>query len=1382
MRVGLFLFTALFLFLLLLSGCFEEKKLFEARNDCIVLSQNSASSIPDCSSQEECFNSVEKNFFSFDQSIFSFNSNRRLHEFKNHLAASWLYFNKALKEIKTINSLCSSGSTEILPSHVNELNFFLSNSLQEYDSSMKDSIAFVELESDSLDGEKISLVKEEALFDDFILFNNELNELGQKSISFDANSFASQYKLKASELSAFFSENGFKSDYLQEFNSYDLLDFMEKRTVENIQSKNIFVPVMKLAFSGIISFLERQDEFARTIKILRSMPAFSLMEFYDSVAGSRNSVAASFALLVQNDALHRSQLQQKSSALESELNKKFTEIDDKLNSQDLSFFEGLNQNFLSSLNDSFVSSFISSSEEASFSDLGSFKSDSSAKLSELKQDFFSLQQGFFLGRISLPEKLSKLKALSLSVNQFNSKIDFFSSDAVNGLIALCDARINSIAGTKVPEGQKDSIELLDLKARLDFRVLEYRNSSEPKDKIFFCFQVLASFTRFDSASKDFSSFQAANSMKSKDCFDFLDRAFSSGLDLSNFLEGFNQLKELKADTSIDPSVLAGQCSGLESSVESFLFSENEAIARINSNYSEASKLMSLTESNSFPQKENFANVFSSLSKYFSEGKLNLNNSIGSLDEVDSLLSSFASNLEGFVSEQIQKKVSEKAEFFFSGVPEIELNKPFSARARLSLNNNFSFSISKPLTLGIPFDYPDSQIILVSFSFNVIAARVKDNAILIDLNSLPEGLTLMEFDLNKMVLSSEEKEELLFSDQFKAVVEKKVSFNSKPLASRVRLSVELGEKAFDLFAFFNGKSIPFSFYSGKAFFLLEGLKGNDSMLLYYSLPEPISLQLSLSSQQKTDSNSQSILYDLIVGNNSSFSFDSVNLVLPLDFDSKNIKQASLYSSDGIEIKTKVLSNNSLSFSSGKILPGQARNYSLKILIENQKDYWLSFRQKLEGDLGELLLSSNNKISLKAKELEGEFNSISFSGYSSDSEIKSLTELREKTNDLLSLNNSSVNSRLSFDELKNSIKSKLDEAGQNIQFLKDSNFFSQASSLKEKSVKAMQLLGEAESIFASSEKESFNLLFEAKSLLEGSEIQPLAKLIGSKQKELKDSLRKILSSDFFQQELSPLKNEFLFLDEGLSFALAENDLNKAQKSLLELGSRASDLNSSFMELASKKLSGLKEKIKGLTENSKTKKLLESFNKLFSGGIPKNYVLPLTKSRLEKIKLKLDSLQQDLSFDSKFQEFLEAVDSNDFEKALSKASSVESKLNKENSKFSVLEQELDSAFNKIREDSFAELETAAKLQENYGSKESEVLLSKARKTFNSNNFFDSINFSRQARNAMGKPQSFLPIVALVPLAAIALIFCFMKFRRPNNRTKEEEKVKLRRLPKKD
>ena len=131
-------YYAFLFFLVFCSGCLAGQKLsIEERLTCIDLTSKSYAFVPQCNSESDCFQKVERAFFGFSQEYFSKNVSTELYYYKNDLALSWFYYNKALANIREINNICNlQENLQNLEAQVNEFNRNLQNAFGKADLSL----------------------------------------------------------------------------------------------------------------------------------------------------------------------------------------------------------------------------------------------------------------------------------------------------------------------------------------------------------------------------------------------------------------------------------------------------------------------------------------------------------------------------------------------------------------------------------------------------------------------------------------------------------------------------------------------------------------------------------------------------------------------------------------------------------------------------------------------------------------------------------------------------------------------------------------------------------------------------------------------------------------------------------------------------------------------------------------------------------------------------------------------------------------------------------------------------------------------------------------------------------------------------------------------
>ena len=112
--------------LFLVFGCVNANNEAELRLACLNFSSANASLIPACDSQNACLKKLNEKFFSFDDSLLSFSSQKQLNGFKYDASLAWYYQTLSLKNLQEINNACSQKKYSVLPQKVNE---FQNNSI-----------------------------------------------------------------------------------------------------------------------------------------------------------------------------------------------------------------------------------------------------------------------------------------------------------------------------------------------------------------------------------------------------------------------------------------------------------------------------------------------------------------------------------------------------------------------------------------------------------------------------------------------------------------------------------------------------------------------------------------------------------------------------------------------------------------------------------------------------------------------------------------------------------------------------------------------------------------------------------------------------------------------------------------------------------------------------------------------------------------------------------------------------------------------------------------------------------------------------------------------------------------------------------------------------
>ncbi|MFH1695281.1 MAG: hypothetical protein ABH850_02510, partial [Candidatus Micrarchaeota archaeon] len=966
---SLFFVFFLFCLFLLFSGCVSQEEQFKNKTLCLELTSYSFQKIPVCSSQEECFNKVEKELFNFPADSFSGSSALALNSYKNNLASSWLYFNKALEKTKEINQLCTQNNFSVLSEKTNELGFYLQKAFEFTDKTSIDSFSFILLEKNFLEKQKIELIPEEQLFDDFILFNQNLNELSTPDVYKKSDSYVSHYFSVSREFNEFSSKIGFYSLYLNEFSSTDLIGYYSKDGLNLIKSKEFYVPLLKKTFTSIFSFISSSNDLEESIEILKKMPSNELFELFGKFTSTHDSVSSDFSELVANTSLHKQQLKQRNNELSSNIESKIAEIDVKLSSLSFSSLNKFDSNILGFLFENLETNSVSQKENSVYS-VDSFVATSKEKLFFLKAEFNELKKKEYFNEISLAETASSLKTINSDLLSLNQDADFYSNDLFNELIVLCNTKTGLIEGelNKIDFSGK-SWEVISIGSKIAVKISDYK-SLEKEEKLFYCKEIISLNQEFSFALNENEKFFLQSEKSFNECFDSLESIFYSR-SLSDFADSFSSLKSMK--TTMPVSYLSDSCSELKERVLNYLYSNDKEIKEINYLFSDSRELLSKllflnklypnffssAKTQSFAQKTNeLAQKFFAeqlLPEFFPESEKTL-----------FLLKELNKEMHVFFVSSFQEFLSSNFEAKTVPLEQALLGKTFLARQKVFFPNPLNeklfseFSFISPKISGEISGNP---------CIKEISEENKYSRIL--LSCLPENGLFIESDLNQSI-SFTVSLKVIEATQNKILFKKSIKPANNSTISRIKAEIPLEFNSDYAFVLFNSEKIPVNLLDSKnAVFFLDDLKPGSEIELFYSVPEPIAISFLDETKTQLDQNTFLITLLVEIKNNLAFNFDKIKISFPLaDFD--EVKEIEFFDSSSIISFDKI---------DGKIVFSvflnefQSKQFSLKFKLTDFSEYSAELKRSITSDLLFLSNSLDKDISAEAEQLMEKTDSVS-----------------------------------------------------------------------------------------------------------------------------------------------------------------------------------------------------------------------------------------------------------------------------------------------------------------------------------------------------------------------------------------------------------------------
>jgi len=684
-------------FLLLLSGCLDSLPA-EQRLRCLDLTEKSYAFVPDCHSEGECFSSLEKRFFSFDQGLFSSGVKQGLFSYENKVALSWLYFNRARDNASRLHVLCGNGNVNAdLVFNLNEFMHNLSKAFEFADSANRESFAILVLEKQDLDGEDISLVREEPLFQDLVVIEHNLNSLAGSCPS--QESYACFYLDRAKEFASLVELTGFEGNALNEVSFFSLLDSRSGDIADYIGS-GLKIPFVGSVLPSLLSFLSNFSTSRSFLDSLEKVPAFEFMQSYSGFAGEENSCLEKFSAMMKDDAAHRAVLVSRSNSLDSLAESGIHEAEESASALLSESYVSFDANFLQRLYSGLGQEGTISTQSFDIRDFGELNEKSGEKISLLKQSLFAIRQKHSLGEISLGERALALKELNSEIVSLKDNLSFMKEEVVQGLVVLCEQRAESISedveGAVLPQGFL--VKASDMKARVLLRLKMFEKAGSSEEKLVACSSMVEDFSLFSLALEDFEAYSFMEQASLQDCFSFLELVFESngrnGFELDDFYFRFKELKGIEKPYT-DLAGVERLCFTLKHDLEAFL-ERQPLLEGIRQDFSLAGKLFSSLEGLGVFSGEKLAGFESKLedfSAFFPGEKILLEKALPVLPNLKESLSEFVSLLEKELDFQLSSGDLKKTEL-------TRVLEASSSRAVLS--KQVTLECSKPV-LGFPLN-------------------------------------------------------------------------------------------------------------------------------------------------------------------------------------------------------------------------------------------------------------------------------------------------------------------------------------------------------------------------------------------------------------------------------------------------------------------------------------------------------------------------------------------------------------------------------------------------------------------------------------------------------------------------------------------------------
>ncbi len=1240
-----------FFLLVFLCACIKEPSI-DDRLLCLDISSFSEPEIPRCESQQECLLEVQK---AFGESSGEFPSliENNLSELKNRVALSWLYFNRALKNLQEINKAClSMTGLEALDTKANELNHNLVKAFDESDKAHQLAFSILFLQKSFLEQQKVELIKEEPLFENFILIENNLNELNEGN-AFDSDSFAFRYFLNSTSFLDFSKKVGFEQKTIVQTTVFDIVNGFDDKILLHVPKKPFVIPVAAGALEALIQYVSSTFTLDQTVELLKSNPSFELFNGLNRFVGTKNSSIQKFfelnSSLSQKTKTLQGENNQKSRQIESELqgiSQKISEIDEEL-------LSGFDQNFLAKMAQ--ISEQTSSIQETGFeiSDFSNLKEDAKAELVSIRQEFNDLSAQDFFGKISIGEKTFKLKELLQKSESLNHRIDFGTTDALDGLIDSCEKQIASIEA-KLKEKDFDGFDerIFFLSQKILGKVTSFKNTIEKKGRLLFCKEISNDFELFSKAIDDFDEFELLEKNNLNACiievktvFDFGGQKFS---DLSALYSRLLAAKEIK-DTS---SVLL-LCQNLREKAM-LSFEEMQQVKDISSNHA-VSKM--LFEKLQLLQKTNpdlvVDDSFFGLQKKFElensffNGQKLLTKALPNLTQLQESSFKLSAELNSTFARFFSKYLQKNSLLTTFGPDAVQANSLTKARMVVVIKNDLT-DFNGPIQLEFAANNL-SGLVLSNASSNVKNASLQSEKVVVELNSAPAGVFSVEFFSENVLAKTTENTKTILLVANKALLEKDITVNSKAVISVLAIKSDLVENTkvvpSTITVLFRQKPLEFVFDGKKVSFNAKDVFDGEKINIFYEIENPLEIKTTLLEQSFSDENAVEYVYSLTVKNNTTIEFNNAKISFPLPSDEKNFSKIEAFNQHGKRVTFEKTILKNISINVEQLFPAQQQEFLLKVQTNNYSDYWQEQLSSLEKKISFLSLSNNKTLREKANLFSEEIEKIkNSSDLKNNKTVEQIVLLSEKVQKSVLENNFLEVESAKFFELQKTIEKEVVKLNETSDFVENAGFKQDATILRENGQKALAIVSTAKQRFEQGNKDAFSDLLSAKNLVSSSLPTDFADNLRKQKDDLIESAKAIFDLKIgleSKSDVAFIEKEFLnYLEKG-------NALNAAD-SLRALKEKTRALNEMAQKKAKELFTEKSQKIKRFNELSQsTPQKIDALKKLFSEqeqSAEFKYFFPTTLERLDKLSLKFGSLV-DASLVEKVAHII--VDQNDFSK---------------------------------------------------------------------------------------------------------------------------------------
>jgi hypothetical protein len=284
-----YLLYFLFIILLSLSGCIELIGTQE-KQACLSLTHFSENSIDECNTQANCYGQVEKiNFYESENLPFEIYNG--LSSYKNHVASIYFNYTKTKKLLEKINNACLTDKPKEIIDNVNLLRFYFSESFRFLDKTSKESIKIIKDYTLFLELQQVNLIPEEKIFQDYIVLNQNLNDLKENK---NENTYVYKLFKDIDFLNKYAKQIGFKENYVSKENLNDLTVYYLKYYDKEVNAHEVYVPEIFGMGYFLLNKMSSIEDIRQINEVLNKLEGYNYYLIIDKFVGKNNSVVTNF--------------------------------------------------------------------------------------------------------------------------------------------------------------------------------------------------------------------------------------------------------------------------------------------------------------------------------------------------------------------------------------------------------------------------------------------------------------------------------------------------------------------------------------------------------------------------------------------------------------------------------------------------------------------------------------------------------------------------------------------------------------------------------------------------------------------------------------------------------------------------------------------------------------------------------------------------------------------------------------------------------------------------------------------------------------------------------------------------------------------------------